>query len=185
MIFRETPLPGAFVVEIERLADERGFFARTWCQHEFEEHALIPRMAQASVSFNKYKGTLRGLHFQKAPSQEAKLVRVTRGAVFDVIVDLRPDSSAFCQHFSINLDAEKHNALYIPPGFAHGFQTTIANTEVYYQMSDFYKPEYASGVRWDDPAFGIEWPDDDRVILDRDREYSDFSVDMVTCFRGY
>ena len=185
MIFRETPLPGAFVVEIERHADERGFFARSWCQQEFESHALISRMVQASVSFNKHKGILRGLHFQKAPSKEAKLVRVTRGAIFDVIVDLRPDSVTFLRHFSIDLDMENHNALYIPPGFAHGFQTTANDTEVFYLMSDFYEPEYASGVRWNDPAFGIEWPDADRMILERDREYNDFSVDMVSGFRSY
>lgn len=185
MIFRETTLPGAFVVEIERHTDERGFFARTWCQQELENNALIPRMVQASVSFNKYKGILRGLHFQIAPSREAKLVRVTRGAIFDVVVDLRPDSGTFLRYFSIDLDEENHSALYIPPGFAHGFQTTANDTEVYYQMSDFYEPKFASGVRWNDPAFGIEWPDDERIILDRDREYEDFSVGMVAGFRGY
>ena len=185
MIFRETSLSGAFVIEIERRTDERGFFARTWCQQEFEKHALIPRMVQASVSFNKYKGILRGLHFQKAPSKEAKLVRVTSGSIFDVIVDLRPDSDTFLQHFSINLDPENHNALYIPPGFGHGFQTTANDTEVFYQMSDFYEPKYASGIRWNDPAFGIEWPEDERIILDRDREYEDFSVELVSGFRGY
>ena len=110
---------------------------------------------------------------------------MTRGAIFDVIVDLRPDSSTFLQNFSVNLDMENRNALYIPPGFAHGFQTTANDTEVYYLMSDFYEPKYASGVRWNDPAFGIEWPDDDRIILDRDREYEDFSMGLVEGFRGY
>ena len=177
MIFIETPLQGAFVVEIDRFADERGFFARTWCQREFRENSLISRMVQASISFNIRKGTLRGLHFQCAPSLEAKLVRVTRGSIFDVIVDLRPDS--------VDLDSENRTALYIPPGFAHGFQTTSNNTEVFYQMSDFYNPDYSRGVRWDDPAFAIEWPEDDRLILERDRNYPDFSPAMVSGFRGY
>lgn len=185
MHFVETPLQGAFVIEIDRLADERGFFARIWCQQEFRENSLISRMVQASISFNKYKGTLRGLHFQKAPSMEAKLVRVTRGSIFDVIVDLRPDASTFLRHYSINLDSENRKALYIPPGFAHGFQTTEDNTEVFYQMTDFYNPEYSRGVRWDDPAFSIPWPADDRSILDRDRNYADFSADLVSGFRGY
>ena len=185
MIFRETPLSGAYVVDIEKLADTRGFFARTWCQAEFEKQGLISRLVQASLSFNKHKGTLRGLHFQKVPSKEAKLVRVTQGAIFDVIVDLRPDSSTFLKYYSINLNAQNHSALYIPPGFAHGFQTTENNSEIFYQMTDWYNPEYASGVRWDDQTFGIEWPDDDRIVLDRDQAYPDFSTEMVAGFRGY
>jgi len=185
MNFTATTLKGAYVVEIEKLADERGFFARTWCQQEFREQSLIPRMVQASISFNLRKGTLRGLHFQRSPSQEAKLVRVTRGAIFDVIVDLRPDSDTFLKHYSINLDSENRKALYIPPGVAHGFQTTEDNTEVFYQMSDFYNPDCSCGVRWDDPAFAIEWPNDERVILDRDRSYKNFSTDMVRGFLGY
>jgi dTDP-4-dehydrorhamnose 3,5-epimerase len=185
MIFRETTLLGAYVVDIDKLADSRGFFARTWCQREFDKAGLISRMVQASISFNMRKGTLRGLHFQRAPSMEAKLVRVTQGAIFDVIVDLRPDSDTFLKYYSITLDSKNRSALYIPPGFAHGFQTTEEHTEVFYQMSDFYNPEYACGVRWDDPVFGIEWPEGDRILLDRDRGYADFSVDLVAAFLGY
>jgi dTDP-4-dehydrorhamnose 3,5-epimerase len=185
MIFRETPLQGAYVVEIDRLADGRGFFARTWCQREFENAGLISRLVQASISYNIRKGTLRGLHFQKAPSREAKLVRVTQGAIFDVIVDLRPDSNTFLKHFAIALDSRNRSALYIPPGFAHGFQTTEDSTEVFYQMSDFYSAEHGCGVRWDDPVFGIEWPAGERILLDRDRDYADFSIHLVDGFRGY
>ena len=185
MIFRATNLAGAYVVDIDKFEDTRGFFARTWCQTEFENQGLISRMVQTSISFNEQKGTLRGLHFQTAPSREAKLVRVTQGAIFDVIVDLRPNSSTFLKHFSIKLDAWNRSALYIPPGFAHGFQTTENDCEIYYMMTDFYQPEYASGVRWDDPAFGIAWPEDDRIILERDRTYPDFSADMVAGFKGY
>lgn len=185
MIFHETTLAGAYVVDLERHEDSRGFFARTWCQAEFEKQGLISRLVQASLSFNKRKGTLRGLHFQKAPSKEAKLVRVTQGAIFDVIVDLRPDSSTFLKHYSINLDQQNRSALYIPPGFAHGFQTTENNSEIFYQMTDWYNPDYASGLRWDDQVFGIEWPDDDRTVLERDQAYPDFSTDVVKGFRGY
>ncbi len=185
MKFTETPLHGAYVLDVDRLADERGFFARTWCSKEFSGHGLVERMVQASISYNKRKGTLRGLHFQCAPSREAKLVRATRGSIFDVIVDLRPGSASFLKNFSVHLDAENRRALYIPPGFAHGFQTTADDTEVFYQMSDFYAPEYSRGVRWDDPAFAIDWPDDERIIIERDREYADFSMAMVEGFEGY
>jgi dTDP-4-dehydrorhamnose 3,5-epimerase len=131
------------------------------------------------VSFNKKKGTLRGLHFQITPSKEAKLVRVTRGAVFDVIVDLRPQSSSFLKHFAIELTANNYKALYIPPGFAHGFQTLYDNTEVFYQMSDFYQPELARGVRWNDPAFAIQWPEDERIIIDRDANYPSLNEEIL------
>jgi dTDP-4-dehydrorhamnose 3,5-epimerase len=175
MIFSDVGLPGAYVVEIQKHEDDRGFFARTWCAREFQEHGLIACTVQSNVSFNKNKGTLRGLHYQIPPSNEAKLVRVTNGAVFDVIVDLRPQSSAFLKHFAIELNAQNYKALYIPPGFAHGFQTLDDNTEVFYQMSDYYQPELARGVRWDDPAFEIQWPEDDRIILDRDANYPSLS----------
>ena len=176
MRFVETKLGGAYVIEPERHSDERGFFGRTFCQQEFQKHELNPCVAQCSVSFNKKKGTLRGMHFQVAPHQEAKLVRCTMGSIFDVIVDLRPDSPTFKQYFSANLSAENRRALYVPEGFAHGFQTLEDNSEVFYQISEFYVPECARGVRWNDPAFAIQWPDDERIILDRDQSYPDFAA---------
>lgn len=175
MIFRPTPLAGAWLVEPERKADERGFFARTWCREEFAAQGLDPALAQCSISFNHRRGTLRGLHLQIAPHAETKLVRCTRGAVWDVIVDLRPESPTLRQHFAALLSAEKGNALYIPPGMAHGFQTLEDATEVFYQISVPYAPESARGYRWDDPAFGIPWPEPVTVISERDREWPDFS----------
>ena len=176
MRFVETKLGSAYVIEPENYSDERGFFGRTFCQQEFQKHELNPCVAQCSVSFNKKKGTLRGMHFQVAPHQEAKLVRCTMGSIFDVIVDLRPDSPTFKQYFSANLSAENRRALYVPEGFAHGFQTLEDNSEVFYQISEFYVPECARGVRWNDPAFAIQWPDDERIILDRDQSYPDFAA---------
>jgi dTDP-4-dehydrorhamnose 3,5-epimerase len=169
MIFRETPLAGAWVLEPERIPDERGFFARTYCRRDFEERGLDSTVAQCSVSFNHRRGTLRGLHFQAAPHEEVKLVRVTRGAVWDVIVDLRPESPTFRSHFSVVLSAEDRNELYIPKGMAHGFQTLADGSEVFYQISEFYAPESARGYRWDDPAFAIPWPEPVTVISDKDR----------------
>jgi dTDP-4-dehydrorhamnose 3,5-epimerase len=169
MIFRETPLAGAWVLEPERIADERGFFARTYCRRDFAERGLDPTIAQCSVSFNHRRGTLRGLHFQAAPHEEVKLVRVTRGAVWDVIVDLRPESPTCARHFSIVLSAEDRNELYIPKGMAHGFQTLADGTEVFYQISEFYAPESARGYRWDDPTFAIPWPEPVTVISEKDR----------------
>jgi dTDP-4-dehydrorhamnose 3,5-epimerase len=174
MTFTETRLSGAFMVDPEPIEDHRGFFARTWCQREYEAHQLNPRLAQCSVSFNKKKGTLRGMHYQIPPHAEAKLVRCTRGAVYDVIIDLRLDSSTFKQHVAVVLTADNRRMLYVPEGLAHGFQTLEDDTEVFYQISDFYAPDYARGVRWNDPAFGIVWPDDDRIIAERDRNYPDF-----------
>jgi dTDP-4-dehydrorhamnose 3,5-epimerase len=169
MIFREAPLPGAWVLEPERVADERGFFARTWCRRDFEARGLDPEIAQCSVSFNHRRGTLRGLHFQAEPHGEVKLVRVTRGAVWDVIVDLRPDLPTFRRHFAVVLSAEAGNQLYIPKGMAHGFQTLEDGTEVFYQISAFYAPAAARGYRWDDPAFAIPWPEPVTVISEKDR----------------
>lgn len=174
MIFRETKLPGAFVIEQERHADERGFFARTFCREEFTERGMNPHVAQCNVSFNKRRGTLRGMHYQVQPLAEAKLVRCTSGAIFDVIIDLRDSSATFCQHVAIELCARSGNMLYIPEGFAHGFQTLEDNTEVFYQMSQPYAAECARGVRWNDPSFAVEWPSADRIILERDRNYPDF-----------
>ncbi len=169
MIFRETPLAGAWVLEPERFEDERGFFARTYCRRDFAARGLDPAIAQCSVSFNHRRGTLRGLHLQVAPYEEVKLVRVTRGAVWDVIVDLRPESPTYARHFSIVLSAEDRNELYIPQGMAHGFQTLEDRTEVFYQISEFYTPESARGYRWDDPTFAIPWPEPVTVISEKDR----------------
>jgi dTDP-4-dehydrorhamnose 3,5-epimerase len=169
MIFRETPLAGAWVLEPERIADERGFFARTYCRRDFAARGLDPAIAQCSVSFNHRRGTLRGLHFQAAPHEEVKLVRVTRGAVWDVIVDLRPESPTYARHFSIVLSAEDRNELYIPKGMAHGFQTLEDGTEVFYQISEFYASDSARGYRWDDPSFAIPWPEPVTVISEKDR----------------
>lgn len=174
MIFTTTIVLGAFIIDPERLEDARGFFARTWCEREFQARGLNPRIVQCSVSANKRKGTLRGLHYQAAPHQEAKLVRCTRGSIFDVVVDLRPDSPTYRRHLTVLLSAENGRMVYVPEGCAHGFQTLEDDTEVAYQMSAFYVPESARGVRWDDPAFGIEWPPDDRTIVDRDRNYEPF-----------
>lgn len=175
MIFHETGLSGAYLVELERRIDERGFFARSWCQREFAEQGLNSNLVQCNISFNKVRGTLRGLHFQVAPSEEAKLVRCTQGAIFDVIIDLRMNSPSFAKHYGVQLDAENRLMLFVPEGFAHGFQTIRDATEVFYQMSEFYVPEAApTGVRWNDPAFGIEWPIADPVMNERDRSWADF-----------
>ena len=174
MMFRETPLRGATIVDPERVEDERGFFARTWDQHEFEAHGLNPQLVQCSISFNVKKGTLRGMHYQAKPHEEAKLVRCTMGAVHDVIIDLRPDSPTFKRWMGIELTADNHRMLYIPEGFAHGFLTMKDRTELSYQMSQFYVPDSARGVRWDDPAFGIQWPIAVTIISDRDKNYPNF-----------
>ena len=174
MIFTETPLGGAFVVELEPIRDERGFFARTWCLREFEERGLAACCAQCNVSFNAKSGTLRGMHFQAPPHAESKLIRCTRGAIHDVVVDLRPESPTFKQHFGAVLTSDNHRMLYVPEGFAHGFLTLEDGTEVFYQMSDFYEPSCARGVRWDDPHFGIRWPGEVRVISEKDQSYPDF-----------
>lgn len=175
MIFRETQLKGAYVIEVEKREDERGFFARSWCMREFEEHNLNAKIVQCNISFNKKKGTLRGMHYQAAPFQECKLVRCTQGAIYDVIIDLRPDSPTFKQHVGEALTATEHKMLYVPEGFAHGFQTLEDHSEVFYQMSEFYNPQHARGVRWNDPAFAVAWPVSDPIIIERDRKYPDFT----------
>jgi dTDP-4-dehydrorhamnose 3,5-epimerase len=177
VIFTETALGGAFTIDVEPIADERGFFARTWCQRELDARGLDARVVQCSVSFNLHPGTLRGLHYQAAPHEEVKLVRCTAGAIFDVIVDLRTGSPTFARHFGVVLSARNHRMLYVPKGFAHGFQTLEPETEVAYQMSEFYHPDLACGVRWDDPALGIEWPPaDKRIMNERDRTYPDLAL---------
>lgn len=174
MIFKETRLKGAFIIELERREDERGFFARSWCQHEFEDHGLNPAAAQCNISFNKKKGTLRGMHYQAKPDEEARLVRCTSGSIFDVIIDLRPDSPTFKQWTGEELTSDNYRMFYVPEGFAHGFLTLKDQTEVFYQMSQFYASASARGVRWDDPAFGIRWPISVQVISERDKSYPDF-----------
>lgn len=174
MIFRETKLKGAFLIEAEKRADDRGFFARSFCREEFEAHGLNPNVAQCNISFNRRKGTLRGMHFQVAPYEEAKLVRCTMGSLYDVCIDLRPKSATFKQHFGVVLSARERNMIYVPEGFAHGLQTLEDDTEVFYQMSQVYAPESARGVRWNDPAFGIKWPPAERVMTKKDRTYPDF-----------
>jgi dTDP-4-dehydrorhamnose 3,5-epimerase len=175
VVFTETKLKGAFVIDLERKEDERGFFARTFCVDEFQAHALNARLVQSSVSFNERRGTLRGMHWQDPPHAESKLVRVTCGAIFDVIIDLRRNSPTFKQYFAIELTAENRRQVYVPEGFAHGFQTLEDNTEVFYQMSVAYTPVLTRGVRWNDPAFGIPWPEvDQRIMKERDATYPDF-----------
>lgn len=176
MIFTETELKGAFIIEPEKKEDERGFFARTWDHREFEARGLDPQLAQCSVSYNRRKGTLRGMHYQAAPHEEAKLVRCVRGAIYDAIIDLRPDSSTFKRWMAVELTTHNMRTLYVPKGFAHGFQSLQDDTEVFYQISEFYAPESSRGVRWNDPTFGIEWPSvEKRVISVRDRHLPDFA----------
>jgi len=174
MRFEATKIPGVVVVEPDLLGDERGFFARVWCRRDFADHGLRAELAQCSLSWNRRKGTLRGMHLQLAPHAEAKLVRVTRGAVFDVAVDLRPDSPTFRRWFGCELTEANRRMLYIAEGLAHGFLTLAEGTEVVYQISEFHHPEAARGVRWDDPAFAIDWPGLPAVISERDRSFPDF-----------
>jgi dTDP-4-dehydrorhamnose 3,5-epimerase len=175
MIFTETALKGAFIIEPELIKDERGFFARTWSEREFAEHGLASRLTECNISFNRKKGTLRGMHYQLAPYAQAKLVCCFRGSIYDVIIDLRSDSRTFKKWVAVELSASNRLMLYVPEGLAHGFQTLADNTEVFYQMSEVYAPEGARGVRWDDPAFAIKWPQDERTIIARDQTYADFS----------
>lgn len=174
MIFEEIELPGAFRVDLEPIADERGFFARAWCAREFEEHGLDARLVQCNVSYNRRRATLRGLHFQRPPHEEPKLVRCTAGAIWDVIVDLRPGSPTHRRWHGEELSAANRRALFVPGGCAHGFLTLADDSEVFYQMGEFHHPDSADGVRWDDPAFAIDWPVAPEVISERDRGYPDY-----------
>lgn len=174
MIFQPTKITGAVEVHLERMPDERGFFARTWCRNEFASAGLNPSLVQCSLSFSKRRGTLRGMHYQAAPHAESKLVRCTRGAIFDVAVDLRPESPTYKQWFGVVLSAENRSMLYIPEGCAHGLLSLEDDSEVFYQMSEFYDPESARGVRWNDPAFQIAWPERVEVISEQDRSYPNF-----------
>ena len=174
MIFTETALAGAYVIEPERLGDERGFFARTFCAEAFAARGLAMTFAQQSVSFNARKGTLRGMHYQASPYEEAKLIRCTMGAVLDVILDLRPGAATFKQWVAVELSAANRRMLYVPKGLAHGFVTLADETELFYQMTEPYHPGMARGVRWNDPAFGIAWPIAEPILSDRDRAFPDF-----------
>ncbi len=174
MQFVPASLAGAYVIEPELLSDERGFFARTWCRDEFADKGLNPNLVQCNISFNKRRGTLRGMHYQKAPYAEAKLVRCTQGAIYDVIIDLREGSKTYLGWFGVELTAENRKALYVPEGVAHGFMTLAHDTEVLYQMSEFFRAESASGVRWNDSAFAIQWPEAVGMISERDKNYPDF-----------
>jgi dTDP-4-dehydrorhamnose 3,5-epimerase len=175
MKFTQTKIPGAYLIEIEPIPDERGFFARSFCINEFQQHGLNTNFVQCNVSFTSQQGTIRGMHYQLAPDTETKLVRCTKGAIYDVILDLRPSSPAFKQWVAAELTADNHQMFYIPPGCAHGLQTLVDDTEVFYQMAGVYNANAARGVRWNDPTFGIEMPLAVSVINDRDRYYRDFS----------
>ena len=175
MLFQESKLAGVFEIQIEPNTDERGFFARTWCQKEFSDHGLNANLVQCSISLNRRRGTLRGVHYQAAPFAETKVVRCTSGAIYDVVLDLREESPTYKQWFATVLSDENRCSLYIPEGCAHGFLTLTEESEVLYQMSEFYHPESARGVRWNDPAFGIEWPGKPEVISTRDASYPDFA----------
>lgn len=174
MLFTETKLKSAFVIELERLEDERGYFALSWSAKEFAARGLDARLVECNVSFNRKKGTLRGMHYQEEPYGQIKVVRCTRGAIYDIIIDLRPASPTFKQWFGLELSATNNLMLYVPEGFAHGFQTLEDNSEVLYQMSAPYVAGSGRGVRWNDPAFGIQWPEAERIIIQRDRDYADF-----------
>lgn len=186
MVFLETGLGGAWLIESERREDERGFFARTWCRREFDARGIRADFVQGNLSFNRHRGTLRGLHLQLPPSREGKLVRCSRGELFDVIVDLRCESATFRRNYGVILSQGSGRSLYVPPGFAHGFQTLADDTEVTYEMGDFYDADLSSGVRWNDPAFDIRWPIAEPVVMsERDRSYPDFSSASFSAFRGY
>lgn len=174
MIFTETKLSGVYIIEIEKLKDERGFFARTWDIDEFKERGLNTKMVQNSVSFNEKKGTIRGMHYQIYPFDEIKLVRCTRGKIYDVIIDLRPQSYTFKKWLSVELNEDNHKMLYIPKGFAHGFQTLEDRSEVYYEISQYYNSQYSRGIRWDDPSFNIKFPLEISVISQKDLSHPMF-----------
>jgi dTDP-4-dehydrorhamnose 3,5-epimerase len=175
MIFTETPLKGSYVVEIEKREDKRGFFGRAWCKKEFESQGLSPELVQSNIAFSNKRGTLRGMHYQVQPYEEAKLVRCTMGAIYDVIIDLRPDSPTYKQWVGVELTSHNRKMLYVPEGCAHGYQTLTDDTEVFYQTSQFYAPAWARGVRYDDPAFGIAWPIEVRAISDADTRWPPYS----------
>jgi len=175
MNFTETKLSGAFVIELQRTEDSRGFFARAFCRREFEAHGLNPAVAQCNTSFNRAAGTLRGMHYQVDPFREVKLVRCISGAIHDVIIDLRPASPTYRAWAGFDLSAENHRTLYVPEGFAHGYLTLADHTEVFYQVSEFYNPGHERGIRWNDPAFAIHWPVTPRIVSPKDASHPDFA----------
>jgi dTDP-4-dehydrorhamnose 3,5-epimerase len=176
VIFEETKLSGAFIISVEKREDERGFFGRAWCLRELEEHGIFKNFVQANVSFNHQKGTLRGLHYQIDPYQEVKFMRCTRGAMYDVIVDLRPQSPTYKQWIGVELTADNYKMLYVPEGFAHGYQTLEDNTEVFYPTTQFYSPVAERGLRWNDPTFAISWPIPDKpIISEKDNSWADYT----------
>jgi len=175
--FTKLSLRGAYLLELEKHGDQRGFFARSWCQKEFEEHGLVPKVVQANISFTRIKGTLRGMHFQKKPYEETKYVRCVKGAIYDVIIDIQPDSQTFKQWLSVVLSADNYKMLYVPKGFAHGFQSLEPNTEVTYLVSEFYNPQAEGGIRYNDPEFDIEWPLPVAEISDKDNCWPDYSIE--------
>ncbi|RTQ48968.1 dTDP-4-dehydrorhamnose 3,5-epimerase [Hymenobacter gummosus] len=173
MIFTETELAGAFIIDVDRMSDERGFFARSWCEDDFAAHGILTPPVQANLSSNPKRGTLRGMHYQLEPFGETKLVRCTRGAIYDVIVDVREESPTYGQWLGVELTADSFRMLYVPARFAHGFVTLQDNTDVCYQVSAKYAPGYERGIRWNDPAIGIEWPITPTLISDKDRKHPD------------
>jgi dTDP-4-dehydrorhamnose 3,5-epimerase len=176
MIFSETRLKGAFVINPERLEDERGFFARSWCEREFKDHGIETKFVQCNISFNKKIGTLRGMHYQAAPYEEAKLIRCTMGAIYDVIMDLRPNSLTYREWVYTELTSDNRRMIHVPKGFAHGFLTLTDNSEIFYMMSESYVPGFGRGIKWNDPVLGITWPAEVRVISSQDQSYPDFST---------
>ena len=175
MNFKKTDFEGVFIIELEKQVDERGFFARSWDKKEFEINGLNSNLTQCNISLNQKKGTIRGLHYQKKPYEEAKLIRCTKGRLFDVIIDLRSNSKNFKKWLNVDLNEENYKMLYIPEGFAHGFQTLENNTEVFYQMTQDYMPKFAYGIRWDDIQFNIEWPIKSPILSEKDKRFSDFN----------
>jgi dTDP-4-dehydrorhamnose 3,5-epimerase len=175
MKFTEAPIKGAYIIDVHRIGDERGYFGRLWCQKEFEDMGLKANISQSNIGVSKQAGTLRGLHYQTAPHQEVKIVRCSRGAMFDVILDLRPDSPTYKQWFGMELNEDNATMLYVPEGCATGYLTLVDNTEMYYHATEFYHPESATGVRYNDPAFSIEWPGDINVLSDNDKNWPDYT----------
>ncbi len=178
MIFTETILKNAYVIELEKREDHRGFFARTWDKKEFEEHNLNSNLVQCNVSFSKKCGTLRGMHYQKKPFEESKVIRCVKGKIFDVIIDLRSSSSTFKKWFGVELTEENYKMLYVPEGFAHGFQSLEDNSEIIYQVSEFYTPNSELGIHWNDPSFNITWPIEEKIITEKDNSWKLFNSDV-------
>lgn len=180
MIFEKLRLEGAYVIRLQQHGDERGFFARAWCQREFETHGLTAKIVQANTAYSRRKGTLRGMHYQVSPYAEAKLLRCIRGAVYDVMIDLRPDSSTFKSWYGIELDDQSYKMVYVPEGFAHGYMTLADQTEVFYQVSEFYASDAERGIRWNDPVFNVQWPGMEKMIIsEKDRNWPDYDVHEI------